>query len=180
MRPEEDRDELLFRADVNFFFALALDGNGLEERALRKDLLFRAEKNFFFAQGLEEKEAPSPPPEEEPAYPSQPDSPDAESSTMSKEEEPASEPEANEDAPGNVSAAREKIRRMAASALSYEEQWTSAPKRPPRASPPSRTERDLVASGDGAPDRHWWEKSVSTAPRQPCIKYPPSFGNMNI
>jgi hypothetical protein len=176
MRPEEDRDELLFRADVNFFFATALDGLSSEERALKKELLFRAQKNFFFAQSLDEKEpGKPPPPEEEPAYTIHRELPDTDSSAaeLSKEEDllPTSEPDAKEDEPV-VSPAREKIRKMAESALSYDEEWINRPQRQPRARPAKR--EDSAASG------HWWEKSGSTAPRQQCVKYPPSFGNMNI
>jgi hypothetical protein len=179
MRPEEDPDELLFRADVNFFFATSLEGTSSEERELKKELLFNAEKNFFFAKGLADKEPPSPPPEKEPAYTINPQSHDTDSSAaqMSKEEELSPEDsKANKDEP-TVSAAREKIRKMAESALSYEEQQWNRPQRQPRAKPPKR--ELSIANGEGA-QRAWWEKSASTAPRQKCIKYPPDLGNLNI
>jgi hypothetical protein len=56
--PEQERDELLLKAEVSYFFALALDGNDRETRERRRNLLFRAEKNFFFAQGLPVLERP--------------------------------------------------------------------------------------------------------------------------
>jgi hypothetical protein len=166
---------LIFKADVNFFFATALEGHGPEERELKKEYLFAAEKNFFFAQGLAERE----PPEEEgePAYTIRPQPTDDESGTMAKE---AANEEPEEDEP-NVSAAREKIRRMAASALSYEEQ--SSQSTPGTTGTPRGNSRGpSSASGDGTAtvQRHWWEKSVSTAPRQPCVKYPPDFGDVNV
>jgi hypothetical protein len=169
-RPEEDRDELLFRADVNFFFALALEGTSKEERELKKEFLFQAERNFFFAKGLEERQAP-PPPEDD----SEDEfwNPSAEGDLLS-----ISEPGANEDDP-SVSVAREKIRKIAKSALSYEEKWDK-PQSTPREKPAKRVVS--IAGGDGTAtvQRHWWENSASARPRQSCIKYPPSFGDLNI
>jgi hypothetical protein len=172
-RPEEDKDELLFRADINFFFGEALEGTDQEERDLKKDLFFRAERNFFFAQGIEEREE-----EEEGWLPEEP---------MEAIQKKKDEPKEVEPSP---SAARERDhkRQMAATALSYEEKFV--PGTPPGGLNPG-TPRQLgrtpssikpvpPPSGDGAASLHWWENNSSTPRRPKVVNYPPDFGDVNI
>jgi hypothetical protein len=155
-RPEEDRDELLLRADINFFFGAALDGLDQEERDLKKDLFFRAERNFFFAQGLDERDA-------------------ARGSVcvlsecvLSAPEEPVDasqqqhhEPKEERPSPSAVQE-RDHKRKIAATALSYEEKFVPATPRPLQRKTPKP---ENSSSGDGAAQNHWWENNSSTAPR---------------
>jgi hypothetical protein len=163
-RPEEDKEELLLRADMYYHFALSLKGGTHEEREQRKDLLQKAQRSFFFAQNLEERAAPEP---AEPAYAISGMAP-----TGDETLESAPEPEQTE------TAAREKIRSMAASAVSYEEQWgteaNAARKKP------AKREDSLAGNNGASMTRHWWEKSVGTAPRQPPAGHSPTFGSLNL